>query len=209
MDAESQKKSFWDPAWLDIVLEMKKSIAIAVIALLMQACVTPYQPSGLRGGFSETRLDERVYRIQFSGNAFTSRERVADFVLLRGAHLTLENGYKYFSVNERERSVLAEELPQTFETNVNSLTGSITTTQTGGGTIFKAREANMIFMYKQKPQLVFAYDAEYVRDSIEKKHGFSPEQIREKKEIAQKQKCADRLGMRIEQITDAMLIQSC
>ena len=149
---------------------MKKSITIAVIALLMQACVTPYQPSGFRGGFSETRLDERVYRIQFSGNAFTSSERVADYVIRRAAELTLENGYKYFSVNERERSVLAEELPQTFETNVNSLTGDITTTQTGGGTIFKAREVNMIFMYKKKPRLIFAYNAEFVQNSIKAKY---------------------------------------
>ena len=49
----------------------------------MQSCATTYQSEGLTGGFSETQLDENIFRVTFYGNGYTGKERVTDFALLR------------------------------------------------------------------------------------------------------------------------------
>jgi hypothetical protein len=53
-------------------------------------------------GYSETKLQEGVYSIQFKGNSNTSFQRTADFALLRGAEIALENGYRFFSIIGKE-----------------------------------------------------------------------------------------------------------
>jgi hypothetical protein len=50
------------------------------------------------GGFSETQLDENVFRVSFRGNEYTRPERAADFSLLRAAELARNNGYSYFVI---------------------------------------------------------------------------------------------------------------
>jgi hypothetical protein len=62
------------------------------------ACATPYQPKGLTGGFSETRLDTNTFRVDFQDIGFTSRERVEVYLLRRAAELTLERGFDYFVI---------------------------------------------------------------------------------------------------------------
>src|SRR5437764_1386447 len=60
---------------------------IMIGGLLFVACATPYQRHGFTGGFSESQLDENVFRVNFRGNGYTSPERAADFTLLRSAEL--------------------------------------------------------------------------------------------------------------------------
>src|SRR5262245_15060327 len=67
-----------------------------IICCLVTACATPYQSTGFSGGFSETRLAPDVFRVNFSGNGYTSAERAQDFAFLRAAELTLAAGFKYF-----------------------------------------------------------------------------------------------------------------
>jgi len=67
---------------------MKKLIAIVILAFILQGCATSYQKTSFTGGYSETQLDENVFNVSFKGNGYTSRERVADFTLLRSAELT-------------------------------------------------------------------------------------------------------------------------
>ena len=57
-----------------------KAIMIGV-PLLVAACATTYQPSGLTGGFDEVQLDTNVYQVSFRGNGYTSAERAADLCL--------------------------------------------------------------------------------------------------------------------------------
>lgn len=68
------------------------------LVLLLQGCATPYQPSGVSGGFSEMALANDVYIVSFRGNGFTSSDLVNAYLLRRGAELTKEKGYKYFVV---------------------------------------------------------------------------------------------------------------
>lgn len=58
-------------------------IAIILTLLALSACATPYQQVGFKGGFSETRLSENVFKVNFRGNGYTNKERVSDFTLLR------------------------------------------------------------------------------------------------------------------------------
>ena len=87
---------------------MKILITISFLLTLFltsNGCATPYQETGsnlfVRGGYWETKEDENVYRVGFKGNENTSMERATAFALLRGAEITLERGYTYFSVEEQ------------------------------------------------------------------------------------------------------------
>ena len=71
-------------------------------SFLLFACVTPtpYAPSDGKYGFSEQRLEDNRFRVNFSGNYSTSRETVENFLLYRAAELTLDNAFDYFIVVE-------------------------------------------------------------------------------------------------------------
>lgn len=88
----------------------RKSVAIlASIALagLLAACTTatPYQPNipgqKVSGGFSEMRIEQNRFRVTFSGNSLTSRETVEGYLLYRAAELTVEQGYDWFTIVDR------------------------------------------------------------------------------------------------------------
>lgn len=80
----------------------------AGLALLLGACATstPYQPvsasNRVSGGYSEVRLEEARYRVTFSGNMFTTRDKVEGYLLYRAAELTVQQGYDWFVIVERE-----------------------------------------------------------------------------------------------------------
>ena len=80
-----------------------KALVVLIFAAILVAGCTAYQKQGLTGGFSETQLGENVFQVTFKGNAYTSRERVSDFNLLRSAEITLENGYRYFVIVDSEK----------------------------------------------------------------------------------------------------------
>jgi hypothetical protein len=89
----------------------RRSAAFAVIVALaagLAACATPtpYQPNirgqATSGGYSEVRLEENRFRVNFAGNSLTSRETVEGYLLFRAAELTVQNGYDWFSIVDRQ-----------------------------------------------------------------------------------------------------------
>jgi len=65
------------------------AVCIAATAWLA-ACTqapTPYGPLAGSGGYQESRLQERMYRVTFQGNPATRMGAVLDMALLRGAEL--------------------------------------------------------------------------------------------------------------------------
>lgn len=74
-------------------------------ALTLTACAsTPaYGPANAQGygGYSEQRIEGDRYRVSFSGRTTTSRATVESGLLLRSAEITLQNGYDWFSTNNR------------------------------------------------------------------------------------------------------------
>ncbi|MAN66927.1 MAG: hypothetical protein CME91_09805 [Hyphomonadaceae bacterium] len=83
------------------------NFAFAAAALVLGACATstPYAPMDGRYGYAEQRIETNRYRVAFHGNSSTSRETVEAFLLYRAAELTLENGFDYFLVVERDTDV--------------------------------------------------------------------------------------------------------
>lgn len=83
------------------------SLTGVAVLLLVAGCATqtPYKPAEARDkeGYTETRLGENRYRISFVGNSATPAETVKDYALLRAAELTLQEGYSWFSVAERDK----------------------------------------------------------------------------------------------------------
>ena len=113
---------------------MKKINVILVLlsAFFMNGCATTYKELGRSGGYHEIQLDENIFKVTFSGNGYTSMEMAKDFALLRSAELTIEKGYKYFSLIDNEDTSLSylHKSPTYYNTNV--VNGSIKTSQFGG-----------------------------------------------------------------------------
>ena len=159
---------------------MKALVVLIFAAILVEGC-TAYQKQGFTGGFSETQLGENVFQVTFKGNAYTSRERVSDFNLLRSAEITLENGYRYFVIVDSEKYSKAGSYrtPTTSQTTGgvygygNSAHLSATTTTTGGQaySYSKPTARNTIVCFKDKPDTGgLVYDATFVATSIRKKY---------------------------------------
>ena len=159
---------------------MKYLAGLFMIALL-SSCATPYQTTGLSGGFSETRLAENIFRVSFIGNGYTRGERAEDFALLRSAELTLEHGYTHFALagSNTSSETSAVTTPTTSYTTGSAYAsggrvyGNATTNTYGGQTIFISRPtaSNTVFMFKGKPDIQgMIFDAKFLYDSIRKKY---------------------------------------
>jgi hypothetical protein len=97
-------------------------LALSGLLAVLGACMTatPYQPNipgqAVSGGYSDVRLADNRYRVSFSGNTLTSRDRVEGYLLYRAAELTLELGYDSFVIIDRltERDVRTYVEPDPF-----------------------------------------------------------------------------------------------
>ncbi|TAL36348.1 CC0125/CC1285 family lipoprotein [Phenylobacterium sp.] len=82
--------------------------AAAALSAGLAACATPtpYQPNlkgqGAAGGYSEIRVEPNRFRVNFAGNSLTTRETVEGYLLFRAAELTVQNGYDWFTVVDRD-----------------------------------------------------------------------------------------------------------
>lgn len=159
------------------------SILILVLASL-QGCATAYKSNGFSGGYSETQIDENVYKVTFRGNGYTSRERASDFTLLRSAELTLQGGYKYFAVidansytsNSTYTTPTTSNTTASFYGSGSYVYGNATTTTYGGQTynVSKPSSSNTIVCFKEKPENLLSYSAEFIYNNITQKYGIYP-----------------------------------
>ena len=88
------------------VKTLLRSIVVAgFLALALSACAaqpTPYKPNDGSFGYSETQIDAQTWRVEFAGNADTTRETVENYLLYRAAEVMLFGGYERFIVLEKE-----------------------------------------------------------------------------------------------------------
>ncbi|HEY0281154.1 MAG TPA: hypothetical protein VGC27_00855 [Rhizomicrobium sp.] len=78
--------------------------AACVFALAGCQTATPYQPSKGPGkvGYFDQQLAGNRYRVTFTGNSVTRRDKVEDYLLRRSAEVTLQAGYPYFLFDTRD-----------------------------------------------------------------------------------------------------------
>jgi hypothetical protein len=149
---------------------MKNLFLVLIALIFFIGCATSYQKNGFSGGFSETQLSENIWKVHFRGNAKTTMERATDFCLLRSAELTLENGYKYFSIVDENSDTKSSNFstPQRAYTNPYGHT-----TFTGGQTFtaHKPRTQNTIIMLREKAQNSgIVYEAQFLVRSLRDKY---------------------------------------
>ena len=96
--------------------------AALVAAPFLSSCatMTPYQPDipgqQASGGYSEEAIGDGRYRVTFSGNSLTARDRVEGYLLYRAAELTVRDGYDWFLIVDRltERDTETYAVPDPF-----------------------------------------------------------------------------------------------
>jgi len=82
--------------------------ALAASTLLVAGCATEttYRPAtGLgfsRTGYSDRQIEPNRFLVSFAGNSVTSRDTVERYLFFRAAELTLQNGYDYFVMADRD-----------------------------------------------------------------------------------------------------------
>ena len=82
-----------------------KKILTVLLCLSLAGCATGYHGAGFTGGYLNMKLQDNIFKVTFNGNAYLSMEKARDFVLLRSAEITIENGYKYFVVLQTNGSM--------------------------------------------------------------------------------------------------------
>ncbi|AXJ96179.1 MULTISPECIES: CC0125/CC1285 family lipoprotein [unclassified Sphingomonas] len=82
--------------------------ALAASTLMVAGCATEttYRPATGQGfnrtGYSERRIEPDRFIVSFAGNSVTSRDTVERYLFFRAAELTLQNGYDYFVMADRD-----------------------------------------------------------------------------------------------------------
>ena len=102
-----------------------KALAAAVAATTVMAGLaacetpTPYQAlsaaNATSGGYSEQKISSDRFRVSFQGNSLTERETVERYLLFRSSELTLQEGYDWFELVDRntERQARTQDVPVT------------------------------------------------------------------------------------------------
>ncbi|MBX3594563.1 hypothetical protein [Sphingomonas sp.] len=83
------------------------ALALASASMLASCAMpTAYQPATGTGTYRTGYWDEQIeadrFRVTFAGNNLTSRETVERYLLYRAAQLTVERGFDYFTMADRD-----------------------------------------------------------------------------------------------------------
>lgn len=75
-------------------------IGLLATTLLASGCATLSQPRAFSslGQFEQFQLNENVFRVSYTGNGYTLAPEAEEIALLQAARVTLEKGFRYFSV---------------------------------------------------------------------------------------------------------------
>jgi hypothetical protein len=112
-----------------------------IVIISLAGCATGYQKLGKNGGYSDQKINDRVYKVSFQGNTHTSDEKVRKYFMRRCAEIALEHHFPYFIIIESEditkyTTVMAEGSPLT--------KAKITAMSYSGNTAFKSTEYKSI-----------------------------------------------------------------
>ncbi len=80
-----------------------KLFTLFLFIIFLTNCSTPYQPKSMFGGYTEEKILDDLYRVEFEGNQHSKPEKIQNYLLYRCAELTQEMGYEYFAIINEER----------------------------------------------------------------------------------------------------------
>ena len=123
---------------------MNKLITLLSV-ILLSSCATSYQSSGFTGGYVDTQLSETLWKVSVGGNGSTSQSKIGDIALLRASELTIDKGYKYFIIANRNQDKL---------TNITN----------------RYSDEIVFEMLNDKIDGVFIYDAQIIYNSLSEKY---------------------------------------
>ena len=90
-------------------MKLKSLLILSLLTpglLTLAGCetATVYQPAPNASamGYTDTRIEAGRYRVTFQGGDGAPESQVSDYVLLRAAELTVQGGYDWFRVTQRE-----------------------------------------------------------------------------------------------------------
>jgi hypothetical protein len=84
-----------------VVKHIRGFLTVVAPVLSLTGCVswdTPYQPTGLRGGYEDTAMGDEMYQVVFRGNGFSGDIQAREFALMRGAELCKGKGFTHLAV---------------------------------------------------------------------------------------------------------------
>ena len=76
---------------------MRKLLIISVVCTCF-GCATPYQEMGFAGGVTAQQMTSNTFRIVSRGNGYTDSTAVQDYLMLKSAETTIQNGGTHFLV---------------------------------------------------------------------------------------------------------------
>lgn len=75
-----------------------KQLLIVVGGIVLAGCATPYQNMGFSGGVSAEQITANTFRISSRGNGYTGSNAVQDYLVLKAAETTVQQGGTHFIV---------------------------------------------------------------------------------------------------------------
>lgn len=149
-----------------------KLLSLLVTSIIVTSCATGYKPEGFGGGFSEFKMADNIWQVDFRGNGYTSKQRARDFAMLRAAELTTMAGYPYFVIADSADTSTIQMYSNPVVANTNYGMGNATTTFSGGGisTINKPAVGNVVIGIANKPANTFAFEGKTIIQSIKAKY---------------------------------------
>ena len=112
-------------------------------ALSLAGCVTPYQPAGISGGYSDTKVGENIYLVSFQGNGFTSYSTVHSLALQRASEVCESRDFNDFDLIGKEGSTSTDRTPDQYNCRSSgsvygsTYSGATNCSNSGGYTISK------------------------------------------------------------------------
>ncbi|MGI9426233.1 MAG: CC0125/CC1285 family lipoprotein [Hyphomicrobiaceae bacterium] len=80
------------------LLRRLSPLIAAILALLLSACATPYQPMKAAGGVSATRRTDTTFVVTARGSRLTPMQLIKDYIALKAAEETKQLGGTHFVI---------------------------------------------------------------------------------------------------------------
>src|SRR5690242_440345 len=89
-----------------------RALALVLAAALAGCGATKYGEMGLTGGYTDKMVEPDIAKVVVGGNGRTPPEKVKEMAELRAAELTLQQGYRRFSLFTAEDQATADALKE-------------------------------------------------------------------------------------------------